>query len=271
MCRFFGYKGPPVTLHRLVYEADHSLEVQSYQPEEMLSGTVNVDGFGCGWYNQQVQEEPGVYRTLSNLWSDVSFRSLSSIVAADLAFASVRNATPPSPTDIQSVQPLTMGPYLFMHNGHIKEYHEKVKRPLHQLIPDDIYAQMYSVSDSAAIFALLYHRLQQQRPSLSHMQSQLAEVLYTITDLAREHNVACYLNLALTDGTGMVFSRYSNDDESNSLYLLEDGDHYPDAVLLASEPLDDDPDWQAIPHNSIVSIDANRHVRIEEITEGAAV
>ncbi|HKJ69656.1 MAG TPA: ergothioneine biosynthesis protein EgtC [bacterium] len=271
MCRLLAYKGSPVTLHRLVYEADHSLEEQSYQPEEMLSGTVNVDGFGCGWHNQQVREEPGVYRTLSNLWSDMSFRSLSGIVTADLAFASVRNATPPSPTDIQSVQPLSMGPYLFMHNGHIKEFHGKVKRPLHNLIPDDIYAQMYSASDSAAIFALLYHRLRQQPPSLAHMQSQLADVLYTITDLAREHDVACYLNLALTDGTGIVFSRYSNDEESNSLYRLEDGQRYPDAVLIVSEPLDDDQDWQAVPHNSIVSIDANRRVRIEEITEGAAV
>ncbi|MEV4728171.1 ergothioneine biosynthesis protein EgtC, partial [Micromonospora humida] len=51
MCRHLAYLGPPVTLRSLLYDPPHSLVRQSWAPRDMRGGgTVNVDGFGVGWY-----------------------------------------------------------------------------------------------------------------------------------------------------------------------------------------------------------------------------
>ncbi len=40
-----------MTLAELVLDPPHSLVVQSYAPKDMRGGgTVNVDGFGVGWF-----------------------------------------------------------------------------------------------------------------------------------------------------------------------------------------------------------------------------
>lgn len=36
MCRFMTYLGPELRLERIVSESEHSLVVQSYQPQEIL-------------------------------------------------------------------------------------------------------------------------------------------------------------------------------------------------------------------------------------------
>ena len=57
MCRVAAYLGgPEISLSSLVLAPEHSLEFQAHSPREMLSGTVNADGFGVGWY---VPEGPG--------------------------------------------------------------------------------------------------------------------------------------------------------------------------------------------------------------------
>ena len=266
MCRMLAYVGKPVTLHRAVLEPRHSLEVQSYQPGEMLSGTVNVDGFGCGWYNHEITSEPGVYVGLSTLWSDYSFQSISRIVDSGLIFSAVRGATAPSPVDLQSVQPFQRDRYLFMHNGKIGDFHEKVKRQLYDLLVDDLFADLKSASDSAVMFALLYNKLRQHYSSLGNMERYLTELLGLITKLSGEAGVPCQLNIGLTDGNEIVFSRYSNEDESNSLYYLQDGEAFPDAVVVASERLDDDPNWKPVPHNHLFSINTQRDVRLDPVS-----
>ena len=40
---------------------EHSLIVQSYKPREMISGTVNADGFGIGWYHLHIDKYPVTY------------------------------------------------------------------------------------------------------------------------------------------------------------------------------------------------------------------
>jgi glutamine amidotransferase len=65
-----------VTLSSVVLEPEHSLLVQSYAPKEMMSGVVNADGFGVGWYVPWSGGEPALYRSDGPLWSDRSFASI---------------------------------------------------------------------------------------------------------------------------------------------------------------------------------------------------
>ena len=67
--------------------------------------------------------------------------------------------------------------------------------------------------------------------------------------------VPATLNVVVTDGRAMAFVRLSTEGPGNSLYLLEDGRAFPGAVVVASERLDDDPGWRAVPDRSLLSVD----------------
>src|SRR3954454_13624790 len=121
MCRIVAYLGEEqVSLSSLVLEQEHSLLVQSYAPEEMMSGVVNADGFGTGWYAPEVDDEPAVYRSNAPLWADRSFASIAPRIRSATILAAVRNATPGLPAEESGVPPFASGPYLFVHNGAIK-------------------------------------------------------------------------------------------------------------------------------------------------------
>ena len=73
------------------------------------------------------------------------------------------------------------------------------------------------------------------------------------------------LNLALTDGRGMAFVRHSTEGPGNSLYLLENGDRFPDAVVVASERLDGDAGWREVPDRSLLTVDDKSGVRVRPL------
>src|SRR3954447_21308673 len=101
-----------IPLSSLVLEPEHSLLIQSYAPKEMMSGVVNADGFGTGWYVPEVDEKPAVYRSNAPIGSDRSFASLAPKVRSTTVFAAVRSATPGLPAEESGVPPSASGPYL---------------------------------------------------------------------------------------------------------------------------------------------------------------
>ena len=50
MCRHLAYLGPPVTLRSLLTDPPSGLGTQAWAPRRQRHGTMNVDGFGVGWY-----------------------------------------------------------------------------------------------------------------------------------------------------------------------------------------------------------------------------
>jgi gamma-glutamyl hercynylcysteine S-oxide hydrolase len=63
------------------------------------------------------------------------------------------------------------------------------------------------------------------------------------------------LNLAVTDGTAMAFTRYSTEGPGNSLYCLEDAGSFPGAFVVASERLGGDPAWREVPDRHLLAAD----------------
>ena len=53
--------------------------------------------------------------------------------------------------------------------------------------------------------------------------------------------VKATLNLAVTDGAAMAFTRYSTEGPGNSLYFIENERAFPGAITVVSERLDGDP------------------------------
>jgi gamma-glutamyl hercynylcysteine S-oxide hydrolase len=251
MCRMVGYLGGPETpLSSVVLEQEHSLLVQSYAPEEMMSGVVNADGFGVGWYVPD-DEEPAVYRSNGSLWSDRSFAGIAPRIRARTIFAAVRSATPGLPVEESGVPPFSSGPFMFMHNGAIEDFRRRAMRPLRDSLSDEAYSGLLGVTDSETIFAGLLDLLKEDPTDLA---GAARETIHHVTGVCGRIGVRATLNLAVTDGTAMAFTRYSKEGPGNSLYFLEDAGPFPGAVVVASERLDGDSGWREVPDRHLLSV-----------------
>lgn len=259
MCRMIGYLGESnVTLSSLVYEPEHSLLVQSYAPQEMLSGVVNADGFGVGWYAPWSGEEPAVYRSNQSLWADRTFAGIAPKLRSSSIFAAVRSATPGLPVEESGVPPFSSGPFTFMHNGAIKNFRHTAMRPLRDGLSHESYSGLLGTTDSETIFAILLDHLK-EKPDLT---ASTAATLGHVSEVCNEISVYASLNLAVTDGSEMVFTRYSTDGVGNSLYFIEDGRSFPGATVVASERLGGDRGWQAVPEQHVLSVNKERDAKL---------
>jgi len=236
MCRFVCYLGPPVTLASVVLDPPHSLRQQAWAPRFQRQGAINADGFGVGWYDPARRPEPARYRTARPIWSDGSFASLAGLVTAPALVAAVRDATPPSPVEESGSQPFMAGRWLFAHNGKIEGWgvDPEVKVGLRRPLSDARAAAIEGGADSEVLFALALDRLDGGASPVD----ALAAVVATAAAVA-----PAKLNLLLTDG-----DRVTATAKGDSLFVLEG----PQAVVVASEPYDDDPGWQRVPEGSMV-------------------
>ncbi|HEX2042504.1 MAG TPA: ergothioneine biosynthesis protein EgtC [Acidimicrobiales bacterium] len=239
MCRFVAYLGPPLSLQALLYDPPHSLVRQSWAPRHQRRGAVNADGFGVGWYDHHVRAEPARWRTPRPAWAERSFASVAGLVRSTAVLAALRDATPPSPVEESGTPPFTAGPWLFAHNGRVDGFAGggPTNAVLRRLVSDPRTAGIEGASDSEVLFALALDRLD----AGADPGRALADVVATVSGI-----VPARLNLVLTDGHRLAATAWGE-----SLFVKE-GD---DAVLVASEPHDDDGRWTPVPDGSLVVVD----------------
>ena len=258
MCRIAAYLGGSEnSLSSLVLKPEHSLLVQSYAPKEMMSGVVNADGFGCGWYAPEVDGDPAVYRSNAPMWADRSFASIAPKVRSRTVLAAVRNATPGLPAEESGVPPFASGPYLFAHNGAIRNFRRSAMRPLRDILSDESYSGLLGVTDSETIFALLLDRLREAKAhpgDVGTLAEATSETLHQVSETCSNLGVYAALNVGVTDGEAFVFARYSTEGPGNSLYFVENSEAFPGAVVVASERLDSDKEWQKAPDRHLLMV-----------------
>ena len=118
-------------------------------------------------------------------------------------------------------------------------------------------------------------------------QERLADALTVTIEQVEEMRIEAgvgepsRLNLAVSDGSCAVVSRYQSHDPdlSHSLCFAKggrylcDGEHCrmepawgdESAVIVASEPLNDGPSWYTVPGNHLVLVDADLEVELRPI------
>jgi glutamine amidotransferase len=230
MCRHLGYLGPAVPLAGLLYDAPHSLERQSYAPKDMRAGgTVNVDGYGVGWFPGPVR-----YRRAGTLWSDANLRQLASTESTAF-LAAVRSATTGMPVADAACAPFTDGTWLFSHNGRVDGWPHTVAALAKAVEVTDLLT-MDAPTDSALLWTILRRRLETGK----NPAQALVELVREVVDAAPKSR----LNFLLTNGEALVGTTWTH-----ALWVLEKGQ----SVTLASEPLDDDPGWWEIPDRHVVT------------------
>jgi gamma-glutamyl hercynylcysteine S-oxide hydrolase len=125
-------------------------------------------------------------------------------------------------------------------------------------LSDASYSGLLGVTDSETIFALLLDRLSGAKVSLGDADAlgeATAETVQCVSNICTKLGIPASLNIGVTDGEAVVFTRYSTEDQGNSLYFVEDGRAFPDAVVVASERLDADAGWHQVPDRHLLVID----------------
>lgn len=265
MCRLLAYLGSTVSLEKLIYQPEHSLVVQSYQPQEMLSGVVNADGFGVGWYHPEKEAEAFTYKNTLPIWNDINLPSLSRYVDSQCIVSYIRSATPGQALDFSNCQPFHYQRLLFTHNGRIDKFRQTLYKQIRNLLSDKIYNQIYGTTDSEHIFALLLEHLE-KNPGKT-LEQALQITLIDLAQLAQEHQTYLHANIVISDGKRLIASRFTTKPPAPSLYYFQgnkEDTNFPNSIIIASEPLFAG-NWTHCPENSIISAGENGDIRVEQI------
>lgn len=233
MCRHLAYLGPPATLSALVLEPPHGLLRQSYAPRDMRGGgTVNADGFGVGWYAGA--PDPVRYRCGAPIWTDAAFAALAPVTRSGAVLAAVRSATVGMPVHADAAAPFAEGRWLFSHNGVVRGWPGSVAA-LAAALPTTDLLTLDAPTDAALLWALVRHRLRAGEDP--------AAVLARTVRAVEAAAPGSRLNLLLTDGDGVWATSWWH-----ALAVRTT----PDAVWVASEPVDDEPGWEQLPDRRLV-------------------
>lgn len=262
MCRLLGYLGAKIKLDHLLYKPEHSLIVQSYQPKQMTSGVVNADGLGIGWYSHEQNVNPFTYKNTLPIWNDTNLPELSRYVESKAVLGYVRSATAGQVLNMSNCQPFRDNNLLFIHNGNIDNFRRSLYRPMREFLNDETYQSIEGTTDSEHIFALLLNELSSDPDS--SLEKALEKTLTIMTDLAKLHHVSFSANTIISDGHCLVASRYAYGSTSPTLYWLRDDPMYPDAVIIASEPLFEG-NWNSCKNSSIVTVEENLDVKVHPL------
>lgn len=262
MCRLLGYLGAPIQLDSLLDKPEHSLIVQSYQPQEMTSGVVNADGFGIGWYRPQSEENPFIYKNILPIWSDINLPYLSRYIKSSCILANVRSATVGQAVDLSNCHPFSNQKILFTHNGFIENFRQSLYRPICDRLSDPVYNSIKGSTDSEHIFGLFLENLQ-NFPSLP-LEQILQKTLSNLIELAQPDQVAISANIILSDGHHLIASRFAVNTQPPSLYWIKNPLQFPQGVIIASEALFSGT-WNQFTENSILAIGENLEYNIYPI------
>jgi glutamine amidotransferase len=216
MCRHLGWLGRDVAISSLVLDPPHSLRVQSYAPRRQKHGMMNADGWGVGFFDGAT---PRRWRSTTPLWGDVSFDSVAPALRSHCVVASVRSATIGMPIELSATAPFTDGRWLLAHNGVVDR----------AVLPSSSSAE--PVCDSTLLAALIFSR----------GLDALGEVVLALG--AADPNAR--LNILAANGSRMLSTTWG---DTLSMLRRDDG------VVLASEPYDDDPNWEDVPDRHLLDV-----------------
>ncbi|WP_373047848.1 ergothioneine biosynthesis protein EgtC [Vulgatibacter sp.] len=247
MCRLLGYLGEEAPLGALVSAPPHSLVRQSWQARELVSATVNADGWGAGLYVPG-DPDPCLYTSTLPIWADANVPHLGRALRSRCLVAAVRSATDPLTVAHANTQPFAAGRLVFLHNGFVEGFRTSVRRRLCAALSDERFAGIAGTTDSEHLFALVLEELDQRGgagdPAV--LLEATAAAVARVAAWAKEAGAKAHFAVVVADGTSLVALRTATEPEPPSLYLHPGGGAIAAGTIVASERLDDDERWRRI-------------------------
>jgi glutamine amidotransferase len=214
MCRWLAYSGNPVFLDELLFKPEHSLIEQSRSSRSSTTPT-NADGYGVGWYGER--ERPGLYRSIRPAWNDRNLRHLAEQIRSGLFLAHVRAATG-TPVQQTNCHPFRHGPWLFVHNGVIRDF-KKIKLDLVREVSPELYPSIEGTTDSEVMFYLALTFGLENDPI-----GAIARMAHLVERVGSDHDIASPLGMTLgiSDGRRIYAIRYATDGNPRTLFHSKD-------------------------------------------------
>ncbi len=228
MCRHFAWLGQPRNVTDLIFGPAYGLLRQAARPRWQREEVINLDGHGVAWFPTGAGG-PTRHRRASAIGSDDTLRAALDGRSSSCVVGAVRGASPGMPIEVSATAPFTNGTHVMCHNGHVS-----VPQVAHLLPPE---TEPESACDSAVLAAILWSRV----AGTNNWARAVVELVDELIDLDPN---AC-LNLLVTDGTTVVATTWAE----TLCYRRTDS-----GVLVASEPLDDEPDWVKVDDNRVVTV-----------------
>lgn len=248
-----AYLGDPIRLDQFLLEPPHGLVQQAHAPRETLSATVNADGFGVGWYGDD--GEPAVYRTLLPAWADPNLRPLGRSLTRPVWLANARSATDPLSSGYANTQPFHDRRLMFLHNGFVAGFADHLRGRLRAWFRSEVETGIHGTTDSEYLFAVI------RQSVADEPERSLADHVRQLVQGIGEDGQEALLNLIVSDGKRLVAVRHAVGADCPSLYFRGRGEGWPGHVV-ASEPLTDDPAWEAVPAHHVVEIGPGDEPRV---------
>lgn len=252
MCRLFGMSAgrERVRASFWLLDAPDSLRAQSRR---------NPDGTGLGWYDER--RRPRVRRQTAAAYEDPPFVREAQTVRSSTFVAHVRHASTGALTEANT-HPFEQEGRLFAHNG-VLEGLDELDREL-----GDARRLVRGDTDSERLFALITARI-------AAGGGDVGEGIAAAIGWVADHLPVFSLNFVLVEDERLWALRYP---DAHGLWLLdrrepETGDDFHgrsartplrihsddvarcDAVVVASEPLDDDARWDQLEPGVLVAVD----------------
>jgi gamma-glutamyl hercynylcysteine S-oxide hydrolase len=234
MCRHLAYLGPPASIRAVLVDPPYGLARQAWAPRRQRYGTMNVDGFGVGWY-AALDPVPARYRRAGPMWADPSFADLARVTRTRALLAAVRSATEGTEPGAAAAAPYTAGRWLFSHNGRLDGWPAATAR-LAATLPAADLLTLEARCDSALAWALV---------SASLLAGAApADALAAAVATLAGHGIAGRFNFLLTDGEVIAATA-----AGDTLCYRSGGG----SVTVASEPGDDEPGWVEVSDHSLLT------------------
>jgi dimethylhistidine N-methyltransferase/ergothioneine biosynthesis protein EgtC len=211
---------------------------QSWAPRRQRFGTVNADGFGVGWYASG-DPVPARYRRAVPIWADESFADVARVTVSGAMLAAVRSASADTQFGEASVAPFAADGWLFSHNGRIEGW-PAAAASVAATLPASALLAMEARVDSALLWALVLQRLRLGMVAADALRETIATL--------ESAGVTGRFNFLLTDGQCIAASAAGD----TLCYRRAAG-----AVVVASEPADDEPGWQDVPDGTVLTADTS--------------
>lgn len=254
MCRMAAYLGPPAPLSALLTDGPNALAEQAWRPRlQRGSGSVSVDGTGVAWWPPGQAERPPLrYVTELPPWADPNLPGLAGRLTGTMQLTLVRSATPGLPYGAWSVAPFVHGQVAVAHNGRIGGFRGSVGRRLLERLPDDLHAELGTLTDSAVLAATVAAQLRGREPD--DLAGALAAAVLECEKTCADAGETATLTVLTADGERVVGARAALGGPAHTLFTLAGGAALPGALLVASEPLDDDLGWTEVPDRHLVEL-----------------
>jgi predicted glutamine amidotransferase len=259
MCRLFGLHAGTHACSATFWllDAPDSLAQQSKR---------NPDGTGLGVFGADGQ--PQLHKQPIAAWQDADFATEAHQMTGTTFIAHVRYATTGS-LDVRNTHPFLQDGRIFAHNG-VLEGLDALDARLREVGTDEL---VLGQTDSERVFALITASI---RAAGGDVSAGLTDAMTWLAD-----NVPIYaVNVLLSTATDMWALRYPQthqlclldrragvaapgpgfDLRTNRIHAQSEALYTRPSVVLATEPMDDDPRWRLLTPGELVHVDGDLQI-----------